>query len=676
MSAVIANYVLDRIKSQASWYFDKNLLATPFQTSRIHESLFQLFLGVLSDNLANGHTILTLNENALNGDFSYESTILLHLEHLNHRCQFSINALDLFHEYKQQIQQNPQQIATWVQHSLANIYQQLIQEQMYDLPKIQDFLESLQNAFRAYYAFYVSAKQSLCKLNHLLQQSNLFSSIDTPNQSDARPIVYYYHQNQLHFWAYRAFYAESTLLLHIRRLLSAQITPLSLVDLPQGMNQEQKQAVQLVSNYPLVLITGGPGTGKTFTVAQIVLALFAFTSKTKTPKLALAAPTGKAAMRMSESLQAALASSQDLCLPEPKTIHRLLGIGQNGVPRYHEKNPIDADMIIIDESSMLGAELAYQLFAAIRTGTRVILLGDTNQLAAVDAGAVLADLSRLPLLSNCQINLIHSRRFDENSGVGTLAKLINQQKQHSLDNFKSLIDDFDDLTYQPIEIYQHNPTKLYLCLSKMYLDFFKLIKSYRWRFADADFDEQLNMIQQAFNQLNQFRILCASHQGWCGDEQINAFLSEQHRRFERLPPSQSPWYHGKVVMMTQNRYDLELFNGDIGICLKDKTGLVVCFEGRVLRKIPVDILEHHLLSTAYAMTVHKSQGSEWQTVAVVFDEEHTRLITKEMFYTAVTRSKKNVQIYSNDKAVLQACNTATVRQTGLQVLYELSKNKQ
>ena len=148
---------------------------------------------------------------------------------------------------------------------------------------------------------------------------------------------------------------------------------------------------------------------------------------TDSASLALAAPTGKAAQRMQESLQAALdAANVELQLQEAKTIHRLLGIGRTGRPRYDANNPLGEDIIIVDEASMLGVELANYLVSAVKPGARLILLGDANQLAAVDAGAVLADLCRIPRLQAIHAELTESRRFTADSGIGKLAYQINK----------------------------------------------------------------------------------------------------------------------------------------------------------------------------------------------------------------------------------------------------------
>ena len=208
--------------------------------------------------------------------------------------------------------------------------------------------------------------------------------------------------------------------------------------MPENLNDQQIAAINVANNNAFSIITGGPGTGKTYTVAQLVIALQQATESrgdeskhirfsTDSASLALAAPTGKAAQRMQESLQAALDDANvELQLQEAKTIHRLLGIGRTGRPRYDTNNPLGEDIIIVDEASMLGVELANYLVSAVKPGARLILLGDANQLAAVDAGAVLADLCRIPLLQPIHAELTESRRFSAESGIGKLATQINK----------------------------------------------------------------------------------------------------------------------------------------------------------------------------------------------------------------------------------------------------------
>lgn len=551
-------------------------------------------------------------------------------------------------------------------------------------------------------------------------------------------------EQRVTLWLHRIWYAERDLCQHIQRLLSHQVQPLPL-QLSDKLNDEQRHAIEIANHNAFSLITGGPGTGKTFTVAQLVMALagspdsISNTDQSDNSSvLALAAPTGKAAQRMQESLQAALTQAgMRMQLPDAKTIHRLLGIGRDGVPRYHESNPLPEDIIIIDEASMLGVELSHYLLRAIKSGARLILLGDANQLAAVDAGAVLADLCAIKALQPYHQRLHISRRFDAGSGIGRLAAFINtatelsaaadadirgiQDKQSSSqpspaqahNQLRALLATLDNISYQQLagregleglpdtadvtavgidagiaagatthsDIHQHSPSINSLSKYQLYE---QLKTNYR-PFIDQSIQQLKNPAEQLSNPvilaqqlmavLNQFRILSAGHHGYCGDHQINQMLSEHHQhRLTSVLGSrqavskltlQSGWYHGRPVMVLKNNYQLGLYNGDIGVCLQNQMGkLEVFFEGQ-RHGIAIDALNAADISTAYAMTIHKSQGSEFEHVAIVFDDSNQRLLSKELIYTAVTRAKQQVSIYSTDTALLTAIHTPTQRMTGL-----------
>ena len=497
-----------------------------------------------------------------------------------------------------------------------------------------------------------------------------------------KPIVVYHAGDKAYFWLGRIYKAEKALLTQLQKIRQSPVSPISLGSLNPSLNTEQKQAINTIANHAFSLIIGGPGTGKTFTIAQIVKAIYQSQSSDDSFALALVAPTGKAAQRMAESLQSALQGSSDITLPEPMTIHRLLGMGMRGVPRFHKTNPLPYEMIIVDEASMFGVELATLLLMAVKCGTRVILLGDAHQLSAVDAGAVLADLCRLQMCQNALVRLTQSKRFNSTSGVGRLASFINEDKIHDIGSVLSLIHEETQLSFIDIaksslsgvaleEFYQ--TLTLPYMTDKQTLSFFAFTKYIRHNFYRQTDDEKYQTVKQLMTTFNDYRILTASHLSYWGDNKINDYIRHAHREFLGLPPMQahySPWYHGRVVMVLKNRYDLGLFNGDIGICLqsgKKANELSVYFLANELHSFSVGVLDDDMITTAYAMTVHKSQGSEFTNVAVVFHEDNARLLSKELIYTAITRAKNSVSIYSSEKALMQAVNGPTIRQTGLTI---------
>lgn len=661
-TSVIDRYLTARIAENAAWYAHKQALDTPYTPKDAHNHLFYVasFASMLS--LAEGHTVLILPKNQPNIWQALLSVVVDYLTAQMKDERFSLDFVEVFAKIDECHAQTSA-LQALINDSLSQ-FNQAISRDKSKLGTLDTSVQELNrlclSVFRVYYLLKIVLQDDVEQLA-VFMQHGLFD--DYQAQQSTKPLIIKNTPTALYLWSNRAWRAEYMAMGHISRICQAQVEPFEVM-LPDSMNREQQQAVRLVSQRPFAIITGGPGTGKTFTVAQIVLALM---KQNPNISLALAAPTGKAAQRMSESLQATLIKSMpDVALPEPKTIHRLLGIGRHGSPRYHDKNPMPYDVIIVDEASMLGAELSRHLLAAVKTGARLILLGDEHQLAAVDAGAVLADLCRVEALQDYQVHLVESRRFHADSGVGRLATLINTADDNAQKSAQvlDLIDGSNDLAF--MDIAKHSD--YYQTLVDGYQVYFEASKSLLYRFDGYDDVQKYKQIQQLIQILNQYRILSASHIGEAGDVKINEYIAKKHREYLKTPPSRSDWYHGRVVMVQMNRYDLGLFNGDVGVCVREHGELVVYFDGDGLKKITAAMLGGDTIATAYAITVHKSQGSEFDKVTVVFDDSHARLLSKELIYTAVTRAKQSVQICTTPSALQLAVSTPTVRTTGLGLL--------
>lgn len=534
----------------------------------------------------------------------------------------------------------------------------------------------------------------------LIHRQALFIDVNINNNSLSKinkPITYQMtnyskkkSETSVTFWLHRSWQAEFNLARQIKNILNQKVNPLK-ISMPKNLNEQQVRAINIANNNAFSIITGGPGTGKTYTVAQLVIALQQATESgdsqnknikfsTDSASLALAAPTGKAAQRMQESLQSALdAANVQLQLQEAKTIHRLLGIDQTGRPRYDAKNPLGEDIIIIDEASMLGVELANHLVSAVKPGARLILLGDANQLAAVDAGAVLADLCLIPLLQPIHAELTESRRFSANSGIGKLAYQINQPKT-DVEAIWYLLKQDVTLSFHYVNTLQaeaiidnkiNNSLSKFKNIKKITENYSKYIKKIK-NLLENPIEKSMPMlvkdiITSLMQTFNQFRVLSAGHNGEWGDHRINKHLTQWHLTELKLPLGQNTWFHGRPVMILQNNYELGLFNGDIGFCLQttdEKNQLEVFFENKT-QGIAVNLLNEEVIATAYAMTIHKSQGSEFDHVAITFDNSHARLLSKELIYTAVTRAREKVSIYSTKYAFEKAIQTPTERHTGL-----------
>lgn len=499
--------------------------------------------------------------------------------------------------------------------------------------------------------------------------------------SQVAPCVY----DQQGLALYRYWQLEQRLAEQICRLKRQTIQTLQAADYHDLLSDEHQQnALKMVLQQGLSIITGGPGTGKTYTLARIIAAL---NQMIPDIRIAMAAPTGKAAQRMQEALQNSfndpklLASgliSDELRHQNTQTLHRLLGMGNRQIPRFNQKQPLPYDVIVVDEASMLDLNLATALFEAVPDHCRLILLGDANQLASVDVGSVLADLQQVAALAENRVQLQTSRRFSGEAKIGQLARFIQAQQHQTdmdavLENLErqivaatalqpvALSKDMSDLIQLEYLPPQHE-TDISSAQQKLMYGFQGYIDALKL-YIKADEPEQY--IQQLIQRFDDYRILTAIRHGQLGLEQLNRhaeqWLNQQLRQI-----AVGDWYIGRPVMMTYNDYQLGISNGDIGICFKHRSQpqqFEVFFPS--LNKW---IAAHRLprnMQTAFALTIHKSQGSEFTHTAIVLDASAEKLLSQELIYTAVTRAKKVVSILADSKALLQALTTRTVRRSGL-----------
>ena len=505
-------------------------------------------------------------------------------------------------------------------------------------------------------------------------------------------------------WLHRQWYAEQSLAKQLMKIAHRKVAAFNGTsasqDIDNGLapNAMQQLAIDKSSQHALSIIIGGPGTGKTFTVAKLVTTLQKGHEhkRKQDPNLpplsiTLTAPTGKAAQRMQQSLQKSL-QDEEITLDNAKTLHRLLGIGSDGIPRYHAKNPLPDDLIIVDEASMLGLELASQLVDAIKPTGRLILLGDANQLAAVDAGSVLSDLCAVTRLQPYITELTESKRFDSNSVVGQFALAIQQNLPvaKKIKLIQRLLQPIDlhaikpsesenppdlggktqqtaNIPFYPIDASSSLPA-VFNQLAKPYHPFFALMQ--QWYSQPANIFEANNR-KELFELFDRYRILCAGHQGQLGTQSINQKMSLAFTEFSKITRTKAYFYHGLPIIIQNNDYQLGLFNGDIAICLLYQGQLYACFAEKV---IPIQRLSRESCDYAYAMTIHKSQGSEFHTVAICIDKAHTRLLSQALIYTAVTRSKSALSIYSAKENFELAVTQKAVRQTGLQLQFDHLNN--
>ncbi len=448
------------------------------------------------------------------------------------------------------------------------------------------------------------------------------------------------------------------------------------------------------------VISGGPGTGKTFTMAKI-LALLLELSRKSTLNILLAAPTGKAAARIGESVKAAKKTLNcgknivDAIPDEAYTIHRMLKtIPGSPYFRHNAENPLIADVVVVDEASMVDLALMSKLMAAVPDDARLILIGDRDQLASVETGFVMADIcdrnkvhtfSRYfceqfqditqqridiskkeqkdkPGIYDGMVVLKKSYRFAESGGIGECSRAVNHGKID--DALFHLKNNPDQIDWKEIS----KPDDLSTALSE-------------W--VSQKYSEYLNADdpQKALELFSRFKILCAVKVGSLGVNAINRMAEQILSKKGLIDPdnfSSHPWYRGRPVLITRNNYSLGLFNGDVGVTMTapDSEGkeLFVYFQGvsgEPRRFLPDRLPEHE---TAYAMTVHKSQGSEFETVLLILPNRDYPVLTRELLYTGITRAKKNISIYGTEGIIKTTISRRIERTSGLKdALWESAK---
>ncbi|KIP18657.1 exodeoxyribonuclease V, alpha subunit [Burkholderia sp. MSHR3999] len=554
-----------------------------------------------------------------------------------------------------------------------------------------------------------------------------------------------------------------------------------------GETDWQRVAAIVALTGRVTIVSGGPGTGKTTTVVGVLACLL---DAHPGLRIALAAPTGKAAQRMQEALHARAGDlPPELAARLPNTsytLHRLLGGGGAAGFRHHRDNPLPYDLIVVDEASMIDVALAAHLLDALAPGARLVLLGDKDQLAAVEAGAVFAELSARPSFSAAACaRIAHALGIDEAAFVAALptpadaepdaaaaaaaigrtpvapppagprqASLFDDEPPAAVATADEAAGDADDApawieadelawldaaALPPLDAGAAQRVAAMISVAPEDVEAAEAItpapladcvvwleRNYRFGLdspigrlslairrgdvtealdalpasdaAAASFHEDagdalaattverlarrfsayLDALRDAlaaavpdplplFDALNRFRILCATRGGARGAEHVNALVAAHVRRAAHVPLAVGAhWFTGRPIMVTRNDYALGLFNGDIGIALPDAQGVLrVWFkraDGTARAVSPAALPPHE---TAFALTVHKSQGSEFDEAALVLPATFGRVLTRELVYTAVTRARTRVQVIGGRRVLAQAIATRTQRDSGL-----------
>ena len=472
------------------------------------------------------------------------------------------------------------------------------------------------------------------------------------------------------------------------RMLEDGLLRLFPIDKPVEIDW-QKVAAFTALTKRFCVISGGPGTGKTTTVASI-LALLLEQASPREPRIALAAPTGKASARLQEAIGRVKESLdcpgnvREVIPEEATTIHRLLGsIPDSPYFRHNEANPLPVDVVVVDEASMVDLALLSKLVQALPAKARLLLLGDKDQLASVEAGAVLGDICdtgnghgysesfcdslegvagyRLEGelcgkpksgLNDCIVHLQKNYRFGADSGIGTVSQAVNagdgNRAMRLLQGGQ-----YGDIAWRDLP--QVN------VLPRAFRE--KIINGFGDYLRASD-------PREIFRKFDSFRILCALREGPYGVNAINSLVEDILAGRNFIDPDKR-WYCGRPIMIRRNDYNLRLFNGDVGIVLNDPESdndlraFFLTSEGSLRKFHPLRLPEHE---TVYAMTVHKSQGSEFDSLLLLLPDRESPVLTRELIYTGITRARKNVEIWGKEGVFQAAISRRIERMSGLRDL--------
>lgn len=412
----------------------------------------------------------------------------------------------------------------------------------------------------------------------------------------------------------------------------------------------QRRAAEHALSNRLTVIAGGPGTGKTYTITRVLAALIA--DAARPVRIGLAAPTGKAASRMKEALYAAatdLAEGPGLADLNTSTVHRLLGYRDGIRFRHDRNNPLPFDVVVVDEVSMVSLPLMGRLVDAIGSDTRLVLVGDPYQLASVEAGAVLGDITRTDgVVGESIVALSEARRFAESSGVAKLSEAIR------LGNADRALDILGDPTFSDVALTDLADSAPILQRA--------VVNGCAALELAAGGDGP-----GALDRIGHTKLLCGTRKGDNGRDAWQARIETGVLSAISGRAHRGRWYVGKPVIATANDYLLGLFNGD--------TGIVVQHDGR--RRVvfpdsgnpePLDPAQVGQLDTWWTMTIHKSQGSEFNHAVIALPDTGSPILTRELLYTGVTRAKEQVTVVATAEAVRAAIGNPIRRASGLAAL--------
>lgn len=423
----------------------------------------------------------------------------------------------------------------------------------------------------------------------------------------------------------------------------------------------QQQAVHAAVNAKFSIVTGGPGTGKT-TVLAVILTLEL--ERNPNLKITLCAPTGKAANRMKEAIANAVNDTKDnqiktsdgikkkLLGHAPSTVHSLLKLNaETGNPRYNQTNQLKLDLLVIDECSMVSLELLAQLLDALPKDARVILLGDQNQLASIEAGAVLADLCKLKTENLPVTVLLENHRSNKNEPLcDFVTKIITDPEALDIESLYK--PDAPD-EFKAIAINDTNRKTAVATLKTLLGELLEKLGLSKWKDVET--------VEDVFALAESFKILCATRDGVFGVEHMNKLMCEL------LKMKDDDKTDGVPVIVTKNDYAIGLRNGDIGIVFDGKIHFPDEEKGKYRSFTPSSLPPHEC---AFAMTIHKSQGSDYDNVLMVLPNQDNPVLTRELIYTGITRTKKTCVIFGKQDILELAIRRKTMRWSGFDTVVD------
>jgi len=433
------------------------------------------------------------------------------------------------------------------------------------------------------------------------------------------------------------------------------------------VDDRQRRAAVAALEHQLAVVAGGPGTGKTHTVARLLAVLASAGGDGPPPEVALAAPTGKAAARLTEAITQAVLDAgpppevaERLRSLEARTVHRLLGYRGDGSFRRDRTDPLTADVVVVDEVSMVSLPLMARLLEAIGPDARVVLVGDPHQLASVEAGAVLGDIVGTGAdgtpsgVAGNVVRLQRVHRFAEGSAIAEMARAVNAG---DADTVVQLLRHGAAGTGGAVQwLAPEDSAGTTALLDRVVAHAEHLVDLAR---AGDD--------TAALDHVGRLKVLCATRRGRWGVQDWNQLVEQRLRDTGRM---RSRWSAGRPVMVAANDYLNGVFNGDVGVVVRatDAQGgrrrLHVAFDApEVPRRLDPSRLAD--VETQWAMTIHKSQGSEFDHVVVALPPAPSPILTRELLYTAVTRARRSVMLVASEDAVRAAVERPIARSSGL-----------